>query len=265
MRNLAAAALLLIAFPTPSSAQAVDGQSVKSVSYAGGVFRLAGPKKWVEESTRGGRFSFVEEKRDNTSVVLFDASRNLRLRLDLPLNKVLQAPNGTKSFTALYEITSASAAATAPATASKPGNRQLDAKDQLAADIAYVVAQKSPLLPAASRTAISQDYNGAPLSGKPAVHAVHAETVSCRARSQDQEGTGAACQITFSKGKSVSLAGTEAKTLYVALGKAGVMDDPGAGSIVRKINSVSCTVDDKVAQSTPGNVLLGFACKFSTE
>ena len=51
-----------------------------------------------------------------------------------------------------------------------------------AAAIAYVVSQHSPLLNQSEKTAISQDFNGAPLAAKPRMHNVQANALSCRAR-----------------------------------------------------------------------------------
>lgn len=260
-----AASLAFLSAPTQLVAQApVTGQNVTVVNHAYGAFRQEKPKRWTEIGAQGGRFAFVEEKRDATSVTLYDASRKYRIILDLKQRQILLDSTGYE-LKPLYVITGVSAGqAAAPAAAAPSGGRTLDAKKQ-SAQIAYTVSQKSPLLPAASRTAISQDFNGAPLAGKPAVHSVTATAVSCRARNQKPEGTAATCNITYNQGAAASLTGEDATDLFVALGKAGVQDDGSAGHMTRAITDLFCTVDDKMAQESPGNDLRGFSCKFTTE
>ena len=152
------------------------------------------------------------------------------------------------------------------ATPAPAAGRNVDAKDHSAV-IAYLVSQKSPVLPAASKTAISQDFNGAPLAGKPAVHKVNADKVYCRARNQQPEGANANCTVTYAPGKTATITGEDARKLYITFGKAGVQDDGAAGSIERVVTKLACTVDDKVAQGKPGNgdVIPGFACSFTTD
>ena len=48
--------------------------------------------------------------------------------------------------------------------------------------LAYIVSQHSPVLSMAEKTALSQDFNGAPLDGKPALHKLAARAVSCHAK-----------------------------------------------------------------------------------
>jgi hypothetical protein len=126
--------------------------------------------------------------------------------------------------------------------------------------LAYLLSGYSPLLSKAERVAIEQDFQGAPLSAAPAVHTIVADRVSCRPRAASDE-----CFITFPKAQDVAFGGPEATALYGALGKAGVT---AAGpDLWRTIKAVSCTVDDKIAQSTPstGDDVAGFACRFTLE
>ncbi len=95
---------------------AVNGFNVKTVTFAGGIYRLENPKQWVEESDQGGKFVFVEERRDDTSVDLLDAGRNMRIRLDLRQRYILLA-QGNSQFSRLYAIVGASAAVTPARTA----------------------------------------------------------------------------------------------------------------------------------------------------
>lgn len=89
----------------------VNGLNVKTVTFAGGMYRLENPKHWVEEGDQDKRFNFVEEKRDDTSVDLLDPGRDLRIRLDLRQRQIWFA-QGKAQFARLYPIVSASAAAT---------------------------------------------------------------------------------------------------------------------------------------------------------
>lgn len=105
----------------PATAQTVEsgpganGLTVKRVTYGVGQrFRLEKPKQWVEESERGERNVFAEEKRDSTAVTLYDAGRNLRLRLDLQRPQVMLV-EGSK-LSPLYDIVSFSTSASPTAT-----------------------------------------------------------------------------------------------------------------------------------------------------
>lgn len=133
-----------------------------------------------------------------------------------------------------------------------------------AAALAYMVAEQSPLLAESARTAISQDFHGAPVSGDFAVHTVTADRVSCRTRT-DGAGEGAQCSIDYGADASRSLAGEDAKFLYDALGAAGVEAEGGMSHLERTITQLSCTVDDKLAQTTSstGDVINGFSCEFT--
>jgi len=75
--------------------RAEDGRSVALVEFRAphgvGVFRLIGEKRWVEESKGGDTHNFIETTRDDWSVYLLDAARNLRIVLDLHRELVLYA------------------------------------------------------------------------------------------------------------------------------------------------------------------------------
>jgi hypothetical protein len=98
------------------SAPVASGLDVKTVHYATGMFRMEGARQWVEEGKDGGENYFTEEKRDRSSVVLFDPGRDMRVRLDLKQRQILFA-QGRSQFSLLYPIESASAAAAAARTA----------------------------------------------------------------------------------------------------------------------------------------------------
>lgn len=130
------------------------------------------------------------------------------------------------------------------------------------AKLAYLVSQHSPLLSEAQRIVITQDFQGVPLSGPPAVHTVTAQKVSCRVGAEIE---GAACAIAYSETQTVELGGVEARDLYDALGAAGAEEKGGASPKERSIEALSCTVDDHTAQTVPstGDDVAGFACRFS--
>ncbi len=94
----------------------VNGRNVKTVFHAAGMFRMQGAGQWIEEGDNGRKFSFEEQSRDNSSVVLFDAGRNFRVRLDLKQREILLAV-GNGQFSPLYSIARATAAITPPRTA----------------------------------------------------------------------------------------------------------------------------------------------------
>lgn len=138
-----------------------------------------------------------------------------------------------------------------------------------AAKMAYLLAQSSPLLTAARKTAISQDFNGAPLSGKPRVHRLLVASVVCRVRNPGMEEKptkthGANCLIGYGRKKAVMLREPESWDLYEAMGAGGIEDDAGMGHIVRALRKLDCKIDDKTAQSTPatGDKVAGFDCRF---
>lgn len=76
------------------------GQNGKEVSQ----FHQNGPKNWYEmSSTGGGTFPFEETGRDDTSVYLYDASRKMKLQIDLQSGKIYYS-DANNSRAALYDI-----------------------------------------------------------------------------------------------------------------------------------------------------------------
>ena len=133
-----------------------------------------------------------------------------------------------------------------------------------AAVLSYIMSQQSPSLSRQERTAISQDFNGAPLAGQPTHHRVTARSVSCRARNISLGKASPRCTIDFGGARSVEVHGPDSDRLFAALGELGAEDDPGMGHIVRTLRDLICTVDDKAAQSIPssGDNVAGFSCRF---
>ena len=131
-----------------------------------------------------------------------------------------------------------------------------------APEISYIVSQRSPLLPQAEKTAISQDFNGAPLDNKPRVHRVVAKSVMCRARNNPSH-TMPSCSLDFGRGLPVDVQGDDAATLFDALAKAGAQEDAGMGHVQRALANLNCSVDDTKVQDAPGDIMQGFACTFT--
>jgi membrane-bound inhibitor of C-type lysozyme len=91
----------------PSSAGQVNGSNVAVVRHAGGSFTATGGGHWQEADVYGMvNFHFQEFGRDEWSVYLHDASRNVTLQLDLHRRMITYGQgNGPKSD--LYAITDA--------------------------------------------------------------------------------------------------------------------------------------------------------------
>ena len=90
----------------PAPAQQTNGYNSIEVLYnAGsgpaGVFRLTSPKQWTENS----KFSFQERNRDEWSIYLHDASRDVNIQLDLHRKKVIYS-QGQGPRSDLYDIVS---------------------------------------------------------------------------------------------------------------------------------------------------------------
>lgn len=87
--------------PVPSGA---NGYNVIQVFHPGGSFLVAGNGQWDEVDSQGQvTFSFQEQARDEWSVYLFDASRNVSLQLDLYRREILYGL-GNAPKTRLYGI-----------------------------------------------------------------------------------------------------------------------------------------------------------------
>jgi hypothetical protein len=91
-----------------SASADVTARNVSLVRVKGGEFRMTEPKRWDETASDGASFNFVEAKRDDGSVYLTDASRGVRIQLDLSRKQVYYAEDGSKQRP-LYPITGVSA------------------------------------------------------------------------------------------------------------------------------------------------------------
>ncbi|MEP3048028.1 MAG: hypothetical protein ABJL55_21935 [Roseibium sp.] len=94
---------------TPLPYSNVNGSNVVQVDFPAGKFKQAGWRQWHETDAQGRvRFNFQEQARDEWSVYMFDASRNVSIQLDLYRKKILYG-QGNQPKTDLYDIVNASA------------------------------------------------------------------------------------------------------------------------------------------------------------
>ena len=106
---------LLLIFSSPSYAKNTNGKNVNVVEFGQqgkklGTFRQVGKKTWVEQNAAGkNKFSFRERTRDEWSVYLYDASRNVSIQLDLHRKKVGYSDANNPKTRDLYTIASRSA------------------------------------------------------------------------------------------------------------------------------------------------------------
>ena len=84
-------------------ADGVTGINLLEAGYPGGYFKKVGKRRW-RESSPDGTFEFVEEARGETSVMLYDASRDYYIQLDLQNMQVLLGQGG-QQYQPLYRIT----------------------------------------------------------------------------------------------------------------------------------------------------------------
>jgi Mannan-binding protein len=121
---LGATALLATAVPAAAQpAAAVNGWIATFVRFGGGHYARLPDGSWAEFDLRGQvTFRFAETQRDEWSVYLHDASRNVQIQLDLFRRKISYGTNGGPRSD-LYDITGASdggAPADRPAPAPPP-------------------------------------------------------------------------------------------------------------------------------------------------
>lgn len=96
-------------YPITGASAEVNGRNAARVETSGGYFRMTGARAWEERGSDGGGFQFTEDRRDDWSVYLVDASRGVRLQLDLHTRKVLYSDSGEPRQRPLYDITGSSA------------------------------------------------------------------------------------------------------------------------------------------------------------
>ena len=92
---------------THSASSQVNGQNVVLVAVPNGQYSMTEAGHWAREVNNGQHFEFTEAGRDEWSVYLNDASRGLKLQLDLREKKVFQLIAAEKK--AIFPIVSFSA------------------------------------------------------------------------------------------------------------------------------------------------------------
>ncbi len=90
-------------------AASTTGRNVNVVSVDQGTYRQISQRNWIEQNSQGQTvFSFQETQRDDWSVYLHDASRNVRLQLDLHRKQVGYSDANNPTMRDLYRITASS-------------------------------------------------------------------------------------------------------------------------------------------------------------
>lgn len=88
----------------------LNGRTVNVARHSQGTFTSQGNGTWIEADTAGKPgYTFTESGRDDWSVYLKDASRNIDLQLDLHQKKVFYS-DGSSNKAPLYDITDYAAA-----------------------------------------------------------------------------------------------------------------------------------------------------------
>ncbi|MGV3551173.1 hypothetical protein [Rhizobium sp.] len=83
----------------------VNGKNLSYVRYNKGGFQSLGGGHWAELGDDGGRANFVETRRADATVFLFDQSRDVRIALDTKKKAVFFA-RGKEKWRSLYKIES---------------------------------------------------------------------------------------------------------------------------------------------------------------
>lgn len=110
-----------------STGSGVSGLTLKTATYAGGLFRQDGPNQWIEENEKGPSHAFVEEKRDATSVTVLEPRSSKRVLIDLKKQQMFISSKEA-SYTPLYAIKTASATVTPPRTAEQRCHEAIQGK-----------------------------------------------------------------------------------------------------------------------------------------
>ena len=83
-----------------SASSKLSGWLVKRVTFNRGAFIYRGGKQWVETGANGRvRFNFTEMGRDDWSVYIKDASRNVSVQIDLHTRKINTGNNSPYTIT----------------------------------------------------------------------------------------------------------------------------------------------------------------------
>ncbi|MDJ0921483.1 MAG: caspase family protein [Henriciella sp.] len=85
----------------------VTTDNLACVEFQGGRFEFVGDATWIEYGPKGPRFEFVEQERSAEGVVLFDASRDFTMTIDLDRGTVRFAEITKAGYQDIYKIVNA--------------------------------------------------------------------------------------------------------------------------------------------------------------
>ncbi len=138
---------------------------------------------------------------------------------------------------------------------------------EVAGLLASTLSEYDPSLTDDVKRAISQNYNGVPLSTVPGIHTVTAKDISCE-YSEKEDTPSTICRVSFAGQDPQLLPQDKSKDVYVALKKAGIEEAKNGDDLAMvdtiTAESVECTVDDSKIQSSPGDNIQGFSCTIHT-
>jgi hypothetical protein len=146
-------------------ADGVTGINLIEVGYPGGYFKKVGKRRWTESSP-DGTFQFVEEARGETSVMLYDASRDYYIQIDLQGMQVLLGESG-QQYRPLYRITRVlasgePASAGAAPQAAGPGCNKIGKIRSKNSDVPVTVTVRNRTK--SFRAVMWIDFNGQPVN-----------------------------------------------------------------------------------------------------
>lgn len=84
----------------------ITGRNVIRADYDGGLFQSTNGMEWLEVTDDGRTFRFQERNRDDWSAYLYDASRDVRLQIDIH-RQMITIADGNGPMRDLYAISSA--------------------------------------------------------------------------------------------------------------------------------------------------------------
>jgi|JI10StandDraft_1071094.scaffolds.fasta_scaffold258597_2 hypothetical protein len=160
----------------------------------------------------------------------------------------------TETHTPLVSVTSIDEDTWSPKPFSQSTKKYMT--DSPAGGVAYALSMLSPHLTDEAKVAISQDYQGAP-NDATRKHIVAAEHVDCSLEGDAKP----LCTIVYSETETRIAEGEYATVLWDSLQESGYFADKQAGGPI-VLENIFCTIDSKLAQTSPGNYLYGFTCSF---
>jgi len=130
----------------PAGQPGVNGYDAAKVLHPGGSFTAVGGGQWQEADANGRvNFYFQEQSRDEWSVYLFDASRNVSLKLDLHRRQVLYGV-GNAAKTVLYPITGSYAQGRSTTPPARSNTVHYTCEEGLPLTVTYVESGRAHVL-----------------------------------------------------------------------------------------------------------------------